>query len=253
MTGEPTAATPTRTELAAGFAALTILALLAWWQTVSHARAMGNLPGTMGMPILPFISMWVVMMVAMMLPATTPIVTLWGRMIARQSPGITRVVRMGIFLSAYVLAWALLGVLAWFGLRGLESALPDKVFTNGVVGAVALGVAGIYQLTPAKNVCLEHCRSPIALLAHFRGHHERLADLRIGFLHGGYCVGCCAGLMVVLMGVGLMNLPAMVLLTALIFAEKLAPRGELIARITGVAFLLAAPLVLMYPATLMST
>ncbi len=253
MTGESGAAAPTRTELATGFAALTFLAILAWWQTVSHARAMGNMPGTMGMPMVPFISMWVVMMIAMMLPATTPIVTLWGRMIARQSPGLLRVLRMTLFLSAYVAAWGLLGLLGWLGLRALESALPHQLFVNGVIGAIALGLAGIYQLTPFKNVCLEHCRSPVALLAHFRGHNERLADIRIGFLHGIYCVGCCVGLMIVLIGVCLMNLPAMVLLTALIFAEKLAPAGELIARITGIAFLLAAPFALIYPGALMGT
>jgi predicted metal-binding membrane protein len=230
--------------------ALTALAAVAWWDTAASARSMGNMPGTMGMPLLPFLTMWTVMMIAMMLPATTPVVTLWGRMIGMQSRGVVRLLRLGVFLSAYVLAWAVLGAVAWLVLRGIESVLPAGAFAEGWIAAGAFALAGVYQLTPAKDLCLEHCRSPVSLLGHFRGRGGRLADLRIGLLHGLYCIGCCMGLMVVLMGVGLMHLPAMVVLTAMIFAEKLSPGGKLIARTTGVAFLAAALLLMVYPEAL---
>ena len=239
-------AAPTRRELAIGFAALTVLASIAWWHTASNARGMYWMPGTMGMPFFAFLTMWTVMMVAMMLPATTPVVALWGRMIASQSAGARRYGRMAVFLFGYLLAWTLLGAVTWLGLRVLEGLLPNTVFTSGVFAAAALVLAGIYQLTPAKNWCLDHCRSPVSLLTHFRAGDGPLVDLRIGFLHGGYCIGCCAGLMLVLMGVGLMNVPVMVVLTILIFAEKLAPHGPITARVTGVVFLFAAPVVLLW-------
>jgi predicted metal-binding membrane protein len=237
---------PARRELAVGFAALTVFALIAWWHTASSARGMWGMPGTMGMPLFAFLSMWNVMMIAMMLPATTPVVVLWGRMIASQSAGARRYGRLLVFLFAYLVAWALLGAATWLALRALESVVPRAWFANGTFAATALAIAGIYQLTPAKNWCLEHCRSPISLLAHFRGRDGPFVDFRIGFLHGGYCIGCCAGLMVVLMGVGLMNVPVMVVLTIVIFAEKLAPYSSVTARTTGVLLLCAAPVVLLW-------
>ena len=236
-------AVSTRSELAVAFAALTALALIAWWYTVSNAHGMYRMTGTMGMPFFAFLTMWIVMMIAMMLPATTPVVALWNRMIALQSKGALRHVRMTLFLIGYLLAWTLIGAVAWLGLRGLESAVPHHAFENGAVAAASLALAGVYQMTPAKNWCLEHCRSPISLLTHFRGKDGPFVDLRVGFLHGGYCIGCCVGLMVVLVGVGLMNVPVMVVLTLLIFAEKLAPHGVVTARAAGVLLLLAAPAV----------
>ena len=242
-----TFATPSGRELAVGFAALTVLALIAWLHTASNAQGMWAMPGTMGMPFFAFLSMWTVMMIAMMLPATTPVVVLWGRMIAFQSAGARRYARSAVFLFAYLVAWAVLGAATWLALRALESVVPRAAFANGAFAATALAVAGIYQLTPAKNRCLEHCRSPVSLLAHFRRNDGPFVDFRIGFLHGGYCIGCCAGLMVVLVGVGLMNVPVMAALTILIYAEKLAPYSAITARVTGVLFICAAPAVWLWP------
>jgi predicted metal-binding membrane protein len=186
------------------------------------------------------------MMVAMMLPATTPVVTIWGRLVASQSRGIRRYARMAVFLGAYLVAWSAIGVVTWAVLRAIEATLPKSAFTSGGVAAATLAIAGVYQLTRLKHACLDHCRSPVTLLAHFRGRGGPFADFRIGFLHGGYCVGCCAGLMLVLIGVGLMNVPAMVVLTVLIFVEKLAPRGPIVARASGAVFLVAALAVWMW-------
>ena len=244
MHGEVSASA--RRERVVGYTALTILALIAWWLTVTQARGMWWMPGTMGMGLVPFLAMWIVMMVAMMLPATTPVVTIWGRLVASQSRGIRRYARMTVFLCAYLVAWSVIGVVAWAMLRAVEATLPKSAFTSGAVAAVTLATAGVYQLTRLKHACLDHCRSPVTLLAHFRGRDGPFTDFRIGFLHGGYCVGCCAGLMLVLIGVGLMNVPAMVVLTVLIFAEKLAPRGPIVARASGVVFLVAALVVWMW-------
>src|SRR4030095_4549102 len=122
-------AAPTRRELALGFAALTVLASIAWWHTASNARGMYWMPGTMGMPFFALLTMWTVTRVAVMLPATTPVVALWGRMIASQSAGARRYGRLAVFLFGYLLAWTLLGAVAWVRRRVLAGSLRGAVFT----------------------------------------------------------------------------------------------------------------------------
>src|SRR5262249_50256496 len=98
-----------------------------------------------------------------------------------------------------------------------------------------LAGCGVYQLAGLKDMCLDHCRSPFGLLLHYGSFRGRTRDLRVGAHHGAYCLGCCWALMVILIAVGVMNLLAMVALAVLILAEKGTPRGEVIARIAGVA------------------
>jgi len=102
-----------------------------------------------------------------------------------------------------------------------------------VVAAVLVG-AGAFQLTPLKQVCLRHCRSPLGfLLGHWRGGWS--GALAMGWTHAVYCLGCCWALMVVLVVAGAMGLPWVLLIACVVAAEKLVPRGEWIARLTGIA------------------
>jgi predicted metal-binding membrane protein len=102
-----------------------------------------------------------------------------------------------------------------------------------VVAAVLVG-AGAFQLTPLKQVCLRHCRSPLGfLLGHWRGGWS--GALAMGWAHAVYCLGCCWALMVVLVVAGAMGLPWVLLIACVVAAEKLVPRGEWIARLTGIA------------------
>src|SRR5207244_9012533 len=96
--------------------------------------------------------------------------------------------------------------------------------------------AGIYQLTPLKRACLRHCRSPMTSILHYASIKGPVRDLRIGLRHGLYCVGCCWGLMVVLVAVGVMNLAAMALLAVVIFLEKIWRRGDTLAKVVGIGF-----------------
>ena len=100
--------------------------------------------------------------------------------------------------------------------------------------------AGVYQLTPLKDVCLRTCRSPLGMYLKYGSYRGSAVDFRVGLHHGMYCVGCCWALMVVLVGVGVMNLVAMVVLAAVILLEKLWRYGEAAARAVGVAFLVLA-------------
>ena len=93
--------------------------------------------------------------------------------------------------------------------------------------------AGLYQLSPLKDRCLAHCRSPLGLLLHYGSYQGRSRDLRVGVHHGGYCLGCCWALMVILIAVGVMNMAAMVGLAALVLTEKVWRWGPLASRARG--------------------
>lgn len=107
----------------------------------------------------------------------------------------------------------------------------------GWIGGAIFVTAGVYQLTSFKDVCLRHCRSPMSLLAYYTSFRGPAIDMRVGIHHGIYCVGCCWGLMLILVAVGVMNILAMAVLTIIIFAEKALRHGMLITRLTGVSFL----------------
>jgi predicted metal-binding membrane protein len=110
-----------------------------------------------------------------------------------------------------------------------------------------LVVAGVYQLTPLKQMCLRHCRSPLGfLLGHWRAGIR--GALGMGAAHAVYCLGCCWALMVVLVVAGAMSLPWVLLIASIVAVEKLVPRGEWIARLTGVALVLLGVAVAVRPA-----
>ena len=94
----------------------------------------------------------------------------------------------------------------------------------------------MYQLTPLKRVCLRHCRTPLSFLM----HHWREGPggaVRMGIVHGGWCIGCCWALMVVLFAVGVMSITWMVVVAAIVFAEKVLPVGERMAQALAVVLI----------------
>ncbi|MGW2675892.1 DUF2182 domain-containing protein [Streptomyces sp. NPDC001436] len=227
-------------ELAVAWALILAIAALAWVLTVDQARGTGVGPGTMGMGLPLFLLLWPAMMAAMMLPSVAPVAVTWARGIARRSSGAGRALRTAEFLAGYLIAWTGFGLLAYGGLA-LTGALVDRDPDAGKwIGATAFALAGLYQLGPLKDICLRHCRSPLAQLVRYAAYRPRLRDLRVGLHHGAYCVGCCWALMVALIPLGVMNLAAMAGVAVLIFLEKLWYRGPQLARLAGAAFLVLA-------------
>jgi predicted metal-binding membrane protein len=106
---------------------------------------------------------------------------------------------------------------------------------------------GVYQLSRLKDRCLAHCRSPLALLLHYGSYKGRSRDLRAGAHHGAYCLGCCWGLMVILIAVGVMNIAAMIGLAAVVLVEKTWRWGALAGRVAGVATLGLAVAIIWLP------
>ncbi len=185
--------------------------------------------------------MWAVMMVGMMLPSATPAILLFG-MVMRNSPGAEQpLARSGAFTAGYLLVWTAFSLAATVAQWALASAAllsPMMVGTSRVLGAVLLIVAGAYQLTPLKQDCLTRCRSPVEFITrHFRPGIG--GALRLGALHGLYCVGCCWALMLLLFFGGVMNLLWIAAITIFVMLEKLAPAGVQGGRLSGVLLLLA--------------
>jgi predicted metal-binding membrane protein len=214
---------------------LLILAAGAWVATIALARGMAGMAGTMGLGLALFVPVWTLMMAAMMLPSVAPTASLYARTVQSN-----RAVRITGLVVGYLAVWALAGVPA-FGLAWLAGWLTGKHPGAAHIMAVAVFAAvGIYQLSSLKDRCLAHCRSPLGLLLHYGSYRGRSRDLRVGVHHGGYCLGCCWALMLILIVVGVMNIAAMVGLAALVLVEKLWRWGPAAGRVAGVTALALA-------------
>jgi predicted metal-binding membrane protein len=179
--------------------------------------------GTLGF----YTSAWVVMMAAMMFPSVWPMV-LGYRFIASRREERVRGAQPGsiaLFLLGYVATWTLFGLAAYGLFDGIRSVSHGTfAWHRGgryVAGGVLLAAA-VYQLTPAKNACLTRCRSPFQFFTE-SWRDGRFGALRMGVVHGAWCVGCCWALMAALFALGVMSLGWMVFISALIAVEKLLP------------------------------
>jgi predicted metal-binding membrane protein len=219
---------------------LLALALVAWIVTVGRMRGMDAGPGTDLGGLGWFIGIWVTMMAAMMLPSVAPMVLTYSRIAQhRAATGGRPLAGPWIFVAGYLLAWTAYGLAAYALYRlvdAIDGGFLDWDRAGPWVAGAALVGAGLYQLTPLKEVCLRHCRSPLHFVLHgFR--ESRVGALRMGVEHGGYCVGCCWGLMVALFALGVMSLWWMAVVAAVIFLEKLTRFGARFSRVVAVALI----------------
>jgi predicted metal-binding membrane protein len=237
------ASSPGRRSHPALWAGLLVVAAFAW---VLLIRQSPGMPASMAGPWLvfgEFLLLWVVMMAAMMLPSVAPVASMYLTVLRNRRNG-TAAAHAAALVAGYLLAWAGFGV-AGFGIsRALGKLAPmgaNMAPSRLAVwsAAIALAVAGVYQFTPLKARCLRHCRSPLGFLLHFGSYAGRLRDVRVGAYHGGYCVGCCWSLMLVLVAVGVMNMAWMAGLTAVVFVEKVWRSGEAFGYVVGGALILA--------------
>jgi predicted metal-binding membrane protein len=222
--------------------ALCALAALAWVVTVNQANGMGIGPGTMGLTLLAFLALWVVMMAAMMLPSVAPMVIVWIRSMSVRATAWQRLNGAVQFLAGYLIVWAAFGLLAYLAFVGSGRLVDASPTAAKWAGAAIFAIAGIYQLTPLKEACLRHCRSPVGSLFHYASFRGPARDLRVGIHHGAYCVACCWGLMIVLIAVGAMNIAVMAALAVVILIEKVWKYGHAFSMVVGGALILAAVL-----------
>ena len=204
-------------------AILLALAATAWLATDLRMAGMDAGPGADPGAFAFYVSTWVVMMAAMMLPSIAPMVlTHWklGRRAQGSGAG------TALFVAGYLAVWTASGLLAYAALKGGRSVAGGWLgWRHGGrwVAAGLLAGAALYEFTPWKKACLTRCRSPLGfLVTRWRG--GRAGAFRMGLEHGAWCLGCCWALMVVLFALGGMSITWMIVVTVLIAAEKLLPR-----------------------------
>lgn len=178
--------------------------------------------------------MWMLMMVAMMLPSAAPMILVHRRVALQR--GVAQESRY--FSLGYLVTQAgtgLVATLAQWGLQGAGLLSPMIILqVNAVAGAI-LVAAGIMQWTPFKHRCLAICRTPIGFFA-TGWQPGKFGAFRMGFKLGIVCLGCCWALMALLFVFGAMNLVAIVALSSLVAAEKLLPLGPWLGRFVGIGF-----------------
>jgi len=191
-----------------------------------------------------FLATWVVMTVAMMVPATLPVLLLHRTLAAKLGSGPVPTL---IFLGGYLLVWSAAGIAA---LAARASATTLTMATGTSLGSVAwlvLVLAGLYQLTPLKAACLRACRNPLTVLFESPTGGGPRQELLRGLRHGAWCLACCWTLMAVLLLVSFMNLTWMAIVTVLFLLEKNHLRGPVLARAAGVLLVLLGIAGLIHP------
>ena len=231
---------------------LLTLAAVAWavlvWRSAGADR-MTMASSTMGMRAPLFSAFWAIMMVAMMLPTAAPMILTFHKVRAGEQQRGDAFTLTWVFVVAYILMWALAGVAAYAGALASEAIAARAALspaTAARIGGVVLVAAGIYQLTPLKDFCLSKCRTPITFIT-TSWRDGAAGALRMGLLHGAYCLGCCWFLFVILFPLGIMNVGAMAAVTLIIFAEKMLPWPRLAPRAAAFALVVYGALVVASP------
>ena len=223
-----------------GIGAACWVATIAW--AVQMDMGLLGTPGTMGMSFPSFLVMWTLMMAAMMLSSLAPLALMYGRTITtRRGP------RLTAFGGGYVLAWGATGVVAFVLADRFTEVASTRPTVAQWVAVACFAAAGLYQLTPLKMRCLDHCRSPLAHLMRYIGFRGPLRDARAGAHHGLFCLGCCWALMVLMVAFGVMNVAAMIGLALVIAIEKHWRHGERFARAVGGVAIAWAVLIVIEP------
>ena len=247
------------TRARAGRVPLAVMAMIGLaWAVVVAAQATGasslvhhDVLLSDGPPALPAIALfvigWQVMLTAMMLPSSLPLVGLFATASAKAPRSGAA---MAAFLSGYALVWTGFGALAAvldMALHAGVEASPWLDRHQWLIGGTVLALAGAFQFTKLKDACLDRCRHPAAFIWR---HYERGigGGLRLGARHAAFCVGCCWALMLVMFAVGVTSLLWMAALTALMVHEKTRPSGAAAVPVTGVALLAGASITTLYSA-----
>ena len=252
-------------------ASLVVLTLLAWLYLVWLAddMAMGGMDMT-GYRMIPagqalmmpasspwqpiefayVFVMWIVMMVGMMTPSVTPMLLVYAR-VGRQTTETRPLASVAWFAAGYFLAWITFSLMATSLQWALERAgllTPVMAGASNILGGALLILAGLYQWTSLKDVCLWQCQAPLGfILSHGGFQRTTASSIMLGFRNGVYCLGCCWALMVLLFALGVMNLFWIAALAVLVLLEKIMPSGRVIARMAGVAFFAAGVWMMLQP------
>jgi predicted metal-binding membrane protein len=227
-----------------GMILLAWLSLWLWGQSpysrfISHDHGVGGVgfldgPGVMSL----FVAGWTLMVVAMMLPTTLPLIGLFRGIVRTQEQATLLV---GLLLIGYILSWTLFGLVAHLGDAGIHLIVDRSAWFTANAWVIASGTligAGIYQFTELKYRCLDKCRSPFSfIMSHWRGRNRQSESISLGLHHGLYCIGCCWTLMLLMFVVGMGNLAWMLLLGTVMAIEKNVSWGRKLVRPLGIVLI----------------
>ena len=226
-------------------ACVLLVSALAWWYIVDAARQMDGWAMQMGKAdanawpvasLLPLFVMWMVMMVAMMLPSATPMILTFAAVARTRRQHRRPYVPVTVFVSAYLVVWVGFSIVAaaaqWF-LHRAALLSPMMASSSALLGGILLLLAGVFQFTPLKQSCLTRCRAPLEFIT-TRWREGWTGAFTMGLEHGLFCTGCCWALMALLFVLGVMNLLWIVLLTVLVGLEKILPGRIVVSRVSGV-------------------
>jgi predicted metal-binding membrane protein len=221
-------------------AAVAAATLVTWIVTVDRMQGMDAGPGTDLGGLGWFVGVWATMMAAMMLPSVMPVTLVFARVSAEHQRRGRSFVPTWVFISGYLAAWTVYGLLAYGIFRVIQLAHIHALSWHAegpLIAGAAIITAGLYQLSPLKRSCLRQCRSATD---HVGGGWRPgwSGAVRMGFEHGAFCIGCCWGLMLILFALGVMSIVWMLMVAGLIFAEKVLPFGERLSRVFAVALVL---------------
>jgi predicted metal-binding membrane protein len=232
--------------------AIVLLTVLAWAYLLHlHAQMSGAVADAeamraMGMPMdqpwtltdvgFAFV-MWAVMMAGMMSPSAAPVLLVVARAASARGESSRTTILFGAGYFAVWTGFSAIATLAQWVLHNASLLSSSMAAVSPRAAGIALVLAGLYQLTPEKRACLQHCRNPIDFLM-TAWRPGAAGSFWMGAHHGLYCLGCCWALMIVLFAVGLMNLVWVAAISALVLLEKTAWGGVTLARATGVLLIL---------------
>ena len=202
------------------------------------AAAMTPVAWTPGYAVV-MLFMWWIMMVAMMVPSAAPMLLLFASVNRKQREAGGPFVATGIFAAGYLLAWggfSLIAVALQWALERAALLSAMMASSSMILGALLLIAAGAYQLSPLKQACLKHCRSPLSFVMH-RWRQGRRGALAMGLEHGAFCLGCCWFLMGLLFYGGVMNLYWIAGLALFVLLEKTLPAGHRLGSLAGVGLI----------------
>lgn len=232
---------------------LLLLTAAAWFLVVSRVAGMVSMTSRLTPALAAmFLGIWVLMMAAMMFPGALPMILLFSKIQAgRRGRGVAAVPTW-LFIGSYLAVWTAAGLIAFVAAAAIQDAAShssDIMRYGPRLSGLLFLAAGAYQLSPWKRACLSKCRSPLTFIMESWRDGYRGA-VRMGTLHGLYCLGCCWLLLVILFPLGIMNVAAMAAVSVVILAEKCIPGAARARPILGAVLGAYGFLVLILPRSL---
>ena len=230
------------------FVSLVTISGVSWFLSVNQPEMMKIMESYNPLLIILFVISWTLGMAAMMFPAILPMVLVYSKLLANKqsdSDSTTETLqprqstfKVGVFVGMYLAIWSITGLgllLAWSIPMNSIVMFQDSKSIGFIFGSVLI-VSGIYQFTPLKNTCIGYCESPLSFFMR-RWNNGITGAVKMGVYHGLYCLGCCWPYFLIMVSLGWMNIAWMGIFAAIIFGEKIWPKGIWIARCVGITLI----------------